>query len=353
MFDTGSDVPEPGEGTRQLDDDRSSIGEEFRRLAKVWASSQMRLVRLAAEFADGTEWVNAGVSSAAHWLADAAQVERSTTREWIRIGRRLRELPATADAFADGSLSYSKVRALTRIATPDNEVELVSIAEVTPANDLAAKLAGWMTDNWSAEAVEEHQQRRRSITWRVEPDGMTLATLRLPPLLAATFIGAISSIVRRPGRRERGADWPTLPQQRADALGVLLDEGGGTSATEVVLHVRGDGATLDDGTPIAGSVVERIAPTSFIRALIHDAESRPINASSRRRHPSERQKRVVKERDRACVDCGSSELLHFDHVPDYDISRRTIVDELQIRCAPCHDRRHGGGTGTSRDHPAA
>ena len=53
----------------------------------------------------------------------------------------------------------------------------------------------------------------------------------------------------------------------------------------------------------SGSIIERIAPRSFLRALIHDAERRPINASGAHRHPTRRQKRVVKERDGACVDC--------------------------------------------------
>ena len=110
--------------------------------------------------------------------------------------------------------------------------------------------------------------------------------------------------------------------------------------TEVVLHVGGDGCTLDDGTPISGSIVERLVPESFISAVIHDADSRPINASGRQRHPTRRQRRVVKERDRTCVDCDGSVLLQYDHVPDYDLSNRTLIDELELRCAPCHQRRH-------------
>lgn len=110
--------------------------------------------------------------------------------------------------------------------------------------------------------------------------------------------------------------------------------------TEVVLHVRGDGCTLDDGSPIPFSVIEKIAPDALLRALIHDARGRPVNASHRRRHPTDRQKRVVKERDRLCVDCGSANLLQYDHNPDYAVSGHTVVDELELRCAPCHDRRH-------------
>jgi hypothetical protein len=104
-----------------------------------------------------------------------------------------------------------------------------------------------------------------------------------------------------------------------------------------VLHVRADGCRLDDGSPIAGSVVERIAPTSFIRTMIHDADSRPINASGRHRHPTDRQRRVVKERDRVCTDCGdTSDFFEYDHSPPFESSRRTLVDELQLRCWKCH-----------------
>ena len=110
--------------------------------------------------------------------------------------------------------------------------------------------------------------------------------------------------------------------------------------TEVILHVRGDGATTDDGTPICDSVIAELVPDAFLRVLIHDADAKPINASGRQRHPTARQRRVVKERDRSCVDCGRHDLGEYDHVPEYETTRRTIVDELQLRCAPCHHRRH-------------
>ena len=109
---------------------------------------------------------------------------------------------------------------------------------------------------------------------------------------------------------------------------------------EVVLHVRGDGATLDDGSPISQSAVIGALSGGFVRALIHDAAGTPVNASGRQRHPTTRQKRVVTERDRRCVDCGGHDLLEFDHVPEFAISGHTYVDELQLRCAACHRARH-------------
>lgn len=49
---------------------------------------------------------------------------------------------------------------------------------------------------------------------------------------------------------------------------------------------------------------------------------------------------VVKERDRHCVDCGSNDFEQYDHVPDYDITKHTAVDELVLRCSRCHTKRH-------------
>jgi hypothetical protein len=169
---------------------------------------------------------------------------------------------------------------------------------------------------------------------------MSVGSYRLPPAEAALLDAAVDTLVRH-RRPDASADaWPSIAQQRADALVELARGGGGSVVTEVVLHVRGDGCALDDGTPIAGSIVERIAPDAFLRALIHDADRRPINASGRHRHPTTRQKRVVHERDRACVDCGSTDFLDYDHDPDFDHSRRTLVDELCLRCVHCHhDRR--------------
>jgi hypothetical protein len=49
---------------------------------------------------------------------------------------------------------------------------------------------------------------------------------------------------------------------------------------------------------------------------------------------------VVLERHRRCVDCGDTELLEYDHQPPFEVTRRTIVDELEPRCRTCHRARH-------------
>lgn len=339
---------------------------ELVEIGRRWRVSQLRLVRLATELDDSGEWALDGSPTCAHWIASALDVEVCTARGWLRVGRALRGLPLTSTAVDEGRLSFTKVRSLTRLATPDNEAELVELAEQTAAGRLGMALAAWSAQFDDPHERNRRQHRERSLSWRTEPDGMVSVTGRLTPLQAGVFTSVVdATVMRRDGRDGTGWNttvgendatgsrgshgarsaprswaWSSLAQQRADALIDVLDSGGVSVDAEVILHVRGDGCTLDDGTPIEGSIVERIAGGAFLRVLIHEADRMPINASGRHRHPTQRQRRVVKERDGCCVDCGGTDFLECDHQPDFDITERTLIDELRLRCARCHRLRH-------------
>jgi hypothetical protein len=351
-------------GERQSQDGYSGSGSlrgEVRTLGRTWSSGHYRLVRLVAALDDSGEWAWDGASTCARWVADAIDIDESTAREWLRIGHLLGKLQEVDDAFASGRLSYSKVRTLTRVVTLENQHDLCEIAARVPASRLAYALGKWLSDNEEPEETERRHRGASGLWFRSEPDGMQTATLRAPPHEMATVIAAIETWVRQnqpqpeSGQKatESGQDasadgceplsvniWPSWAQQRCDALVALISGGGLTGITEVVVHVRGDGCTFDDGTPVVESVMARLIPDAFIRMLIHDAERRPINASGRHRHPTMRQKRVVRERDRACVDCGSTRTIEFDHDPPFEVSHRTVIDELVTRCGKCHRDRH-------------
>ncbi len=332
-----------------------SIPERILSVGASWMTAQSLLVNLVAELDATGEWQVLGSPTCAHWVADALDIELCTAREWLRVGKTLRNLPNIGAAF-DSGLSYSKVRTLTRVATAENESELLSLAWCTPAGRLGAVLAKWLIDREEPEETRRRQRAARSVSWRTDPDGMIFGSFRLAAVEGKLLTSAIDTLVSRfvPGgavSSDASADasfrrWPSIAQQRADALVKLLTQGGGHFVTEVVINLRGDGATYDDGTPIPWCDLERMLPEAFVRALIHDAEGRPINASARRRSPSTRQKRVVMAQDRACVDCGSTEFLEYDHDPPFEQSGQTVVDELVPRCRTCHRTRHRDDCGT-------
>ena len=329
------------------DEDGQSLRDAVIAAGARWSAGQGELVRLMTRLDESQEWVVEGAASCAHWVAAALDIEVCTAREWLRVGRALRGLAVIDAAFAEGRLSYSKLRALTRVATRENEGKLCELAERVPAGRLRHALAAWLQQRESPEETEARHREARGLWWRTDVDGMVAGCFRLPPGDSAYVAAAIDAEVVRRRRPDASADasgqserWPTVPQQRADALIQLMRSGGAAITTEIVIHVRADGCTLDDGTPIPASVVERLAPDAFLRALIHDAQGRPINASGRQRHPSARQRRVVRERDAACVDCGATEFLQYDHQPDYAQSRMTVIDDLEMRCWSCHRARH-------------
>ena len=135
-----------------------------------WTAGAYKLVTSAAALDTSGEWALDGARTCAHWIGDALDVEVCTAREWLRIGHALAHLDILDRAFSAGHLSYSKVRSLTRIATPENQVELCELAERVPAGHLALSLATWLTQHESSEDTERRQHAARGLTWRVEPD---------------------------------------------------------------------------------------------------------------------------------------------------------------------------------------
>lgn len=378
--------PRRGGGGHRGDD----LVDQIIMLGRRLSHRQYLLCRLLAEYDLSGDWATSGASSCSRWAAEVLEVESSTAREWLRVGHALRKLPEIDAAFSAGRLSYAKVRTLTRVAIdhPDRQAELIELGIGTTAAGLSWELA-----RWTGREEDEHERDRRhrremALTVRTEPDGSCVIGIRLPPMDAAAVMAGIDArMLHRRRRRQRpatqggpdatadasaspsvtldGPDHPraSLAQQRAAAfVEVMTGRGDPTAAgegaarsagdppdigarvqTEVIIHVRGDGNTLDDGTPVAGHLVERLVPDAFLRVLIHDAERRPINASGRRRRPTDRQKRVVAERDgHRCTHpgCDATAFLEYDHVPDFDISQHTVVEELFLRCALHHRERH-------------
>ena len=308
---------------------------------RVLHAGRVELLTALVPFDRDGRWAFSGARTCAHWIADRLGVHVGTAREWLRVAHALAVLPVVADAFAAGRLSYATVRTLTRVAVdhPDRERELLDLVADVAVSDVGRALADWCNPHEDPDPRDRRRKEQTRLRVRVEPDGMATLTLRAPALDVGRVHAAVDARVMQGIRWDDGG-FPPLGAQRALALIDVCTAGGATVDTEVIVHVRADGCTLHDGTPLADHAVAGLVDTAFIRALIHDTDGRPIDATGRRRHPSTRQARVVDERVPVCVDCGTRDLLEYDHDPDYAVTRRTVIDELTRRCAPCHRRRH-------------
>src|SRR3954467_2857234 len=116
---------------------------EIRELAGHIAAATCRWLLLVAEFDRRSGWAVDGVVSMAHWLSWRCGVALHTAREQVRVGRALETLPLVRDAFLTGRLSYSKVRAVTRIAPPAREPTLLHIAENATGAQVERLVSGY------------------------------------------------------------------------------------------------------------------------------------------------------------------------------------------------------------------
>ena len=95
-----------------------AMTDELRRQSAHMAAAEYRWLRLLGEFDEAEGWASGGARSTAAWLSWACGIGPAAAREKVRVARALPALPQVCAAFAAGRLSYSKVRAITRVATP-------------------------------------------------------------------------------------------------------------------------------------------------------------------------------------------------------------------------------------------
>ena len=205
------------------------------KLAGEINAADYRFLKLLAEFDDNHGWWGDGIKSFAHWLNYMIGLNEVVAREKVRVARALTDLPLIDEAFRLGKLSYSKVRAITRIGTPNNQDFLLMIAEYGTASHiehLASKYR--LCQRLDAEVdPDELWKKDRAFYYRIDEDGMYLFEGRLPAEEGAVIIKAIN-MMRKAIRRERGDD-PEQVQARIMAQRARQqdDQGESTSRSDV------------------------------------------------------------------------------------------------------------------------
>ena len=231
----------------QRRDQAESLGDGIAELsARIQAATYELLVMIHA-FEEREGW--SGFKSCAHWLNWRTGLALGAAREKVRVARALAELPLLSDAMRRGQISYSKVRALTRVATPANERRLLGFAECAPASYVERLARAWCRVDRQAEAADERRrhERRNLNTW-VDDDGMVVVRGRLSPEVGAVVRRALEAAgdrLRTVVSPEEAAE-TSFGQRQADALGLLaesalasdLDRGTAGDRYQVVLHVE-------------------------------------------------------------------------------------------------------------------
>jgi hypothetical protein len=200
-----------------------ALEREIAELSAHIDAATCRLLLAVAEFDRREGWAELGFRSCAHWLGWRVGLDLATARERLRVGRALEKLPRIRAAFGAGEVSYSKVRAMSRVATPETEEELLEVARHGTALHLERLTRLFRS---CSRAEEEERARRLHAqrylqTWTDE-DGMLCLRGRLPPEVGAVVKQALEAALRGLGARENaGANKAETQPDEATAQGAV------------------------------------------------------------------------------------------------------------------------------------
>jgi hypothetical protein len=352
--------------------DLERLGDEIAELSAHLDAATGRLLDLIREFDAREGWAN-GFRSCAHWLSWRIGLAPGAAREHVRVARALGTLPRLAQALARGELSYSKVRELTRVATPETEERLLAVGRAGTAEHVERLVRAWRRVDHIAEAREAHRQHEgRSLHVHPDEDGTVRVHGRLTPEVGAVLLQALAAAREALYQRQRAQDFttgavdaavalPTMEQQQADALALLaetalhhgLTPGAPGEHYQVVVHVDAavlanpaapGQSVLEGGARVPAGTSRRLACDASRGVMRHDAEGRVVEVGARTRTIPPALRRALYHRDHGCrfPGCGVR-VGQGHHIRHWANGGPTTLSNLALLCRRHHRAVHEEG----------
>jgi 5-methylcytosine-specific restriction endonuclease McrA len=356
--------------------DLDRLGDEIAELSAHLDAATARLLTLIREFDARGGW-NSGFSSCAAWLGWRVGLDLGAARERVRVARALGTLPRLSEALARGELSYAKVRALTRVATPETEARLLAVGRAGTAAHIERIVRGWRRVDRQAEARQATRQHAdRGLHVYLDEDGTVLVRGRLTPEIGALLIRALDAARETLYQRTRSAPGPaaadpvmappTRAQQQADALALLaetalhheIDPGAPGERYQVVVHVdaavladpeQPGQSVLEEGSHVSAETSRRLACDASRVVMRHDEEGRLLEVGARTRTIPPALRRALLHRDRSCRFPGCHVRVgQGHHVRHWAQGGPTTLGNLVLLCRRHHHAVHEEGYRVSR-----
>jgi len=341
------------------------LGEQIALLsAQRDATAYVELTRIR-EFDENEGWWTAysGFLSCADWLAWRTGLDRGAARQKVRVANALGRLPLISEEMRQGKVSYSKVRALTRIATPGNEEELLRFAKDGTAAHVERLVRAYRSVERRTKLEEtEVRHATRYCHTSIDDDGMVVIKARLEPEAGAAFQLALEAAMEVLFERSEGdaAAEDPIEHRRADALALVaeaalnggLDNGTRGDRYQVVVHVdeaalevgeQEAASVLADGQYVSAETARRIACDAGKVVMTHAPDGSVTNVGRKTRTIPPAIRRALDHRDAGCrfPGCGLKfcDAHHIDHWAD---GGETKLDNLILLCRRHHRALHEG-----------
>ena len=354
----------------------ATLEAQITELAGHLNSGNYRFLRLIAEFDRRKGWSDSATQSCAHWLNWKCGIDMGAAREKVRVANALAALPKISASMERGELSYSKVRALTRIADAATEELLLSIALHGTAHHVETTVRCFRRAQQCEELSREaRQQATRKVTWSYDDDGSLLIKASLPAETGALVLKALAAAAEEAYQEQRvsaetspGTDNPTPGEQppfsvrRADALARIAESflaNGAHTLTagerhQLVVHV--DAQTLRDGCngrcehehgpSLAVETARRLGCDASVAAVLEDENGEPLNVGRKTRTIPPSIRRALHSRDKNCCrfpGCTNQHYVDGHHIRHWAQGGETRLSNLVLLCRFHHRQVHEGG----------
>jgi len=367
----------PTEFPRKLHQIESEITE----LAAHIHAATYRLLVLIREFDEREGWGGPGMKSCAHWLNWKCGIGLGAAREKVRVAHALSDLPKISDGFRQGIVSFSKVRAMTRVATAENEEYLMTIARHGTASHVE-QLVRQFRKVKRIEALEHENQRHamRELNWFVDDDGSYVFQARLTPEQGERVVKALEAACDENDSESKNvpaetSDEPAVDRvsdpvaaRRADALERLADAflgqsgsaassaGTGGDRCTINLHTTADTLTadgqtaeseLESGARVSAETSRRLACDCGVVHWHDDEDGKALNVGRKTRSIPPAIRRALQRRDQGCrfPGCTAHKYVDAHHVQHWADGGETKMDNLVLLCRHHHRLVHEGGYG--------
>jgi uncharacterized protein DUF222/HNH endonuclease len=330
-------------------------------------AANYRWLRLIAEFDRRHGWSDGALHSCAHWLNFKCGLNLGAAREKVRVAHALEALPRIAAAMASGRLSYSKARALTRVAETGTEEYFLSIALHGTAHHVETLVRHYRRATQAEELSREaRQEAGRSASYWFDMDGSLVIKARLPALAGAMVVKALEAAMDEIPSTETAVEigeevrlsWQA---RRADALALMaqrsLHSRARTLTTadryQVVVHV--DAQTLRDrtagrceieqGTTLAVETARRLTCDASLVKMLENSDGEPLDVGRKTRTIPPAIRRAIRARDAGCrfPGCTHQRYLDAHHIQHWAEGGPTQLKNLVALCRQHHRLVHEGG----------
>jgi hypothetical protein len=320
--------------------------------ARIDAATHQLLSQIRTfDHAEG--WGAQGALSCAHWLSWRAGISPGAAREQVRVARRLGDLPQMDDALRKGEVSYSKVRAMTRVATAENEEALLAMARSSTAAALERLCRLYRQVSQAEKPDPEVERDRRWVRTRKGDDGMVRITASLHPDVAAQTCGVAAQTcgvaAQTCGARDRADGLVALSEAALDD-----EAGSGRPQVEATVRVEVDTATLtgqlEDGTGVSAETARRLLCDAGVVSVAESESGTPLAVGRKKRTVSTALRRALRLRDKRCQfpGCSHERFLDAHHVHHWVDGGETTLGNTILLCRHHHRLVHEYGFSMKR-----